>query len=101
MLIAQLETEQPDAGDDPAAHRAIEKLLTYLRPNRDRMWYADRLRQGHTIGSGQIEGGCKNAIGARLKLNSARWQPKRAQRIGTLRCVESSNRWPEFWSNAA
>ena len=42
----------------------MEKLLTYLNPNRDRMWYADRLRHGQTIGSGIIEGGCKNTIGA-------------------------------------
>lgn len=100
-LITQLQTEQHESSDDPARQKAIEKLLTYLRPNRDRMWYADRLRQGQTIGSGQIEGGCKNTIGARLKLNNARWRLKRAERIGTLRCVESSKLWPEFWSKAA
>lgn len=99
-LIEQLETQHRDAGDDPTKQKPIEKLLTYLRPNRDRMWYADRLRQGQTIGSGQIEGGCKNTIGARLKLNSARWRPRRAERIGTLRCVEASNLWAEFWAKA-
>ena len=100
-LIEQLELEQREQKDDPAKPKTIGKLLTYLRPNRDRMWYAQRLRAGQTIGSGQIEGGCKNTIGARLKLNSARWRVKRAERIGTLRCVESSNLWPEFWSTAA
>jgi len=98
-LIERLETQRCER--DPAGQKAIDKLLTYLRPNRDRMWYADRLKTGQTIGSGQIEGGCKNTIGARLKLNSARWRPRRAERIGTLRCVESSNLWQAFWSNAA
>jgi hypothetical protein len=100
-LVARLEAELREAGDDPTKQTALEKLLTYLQPNRDRMWYADRLKAGHTIGSGQIEGGCKNTIGARLKLNNARWRLKRAERIGTLRCVESSNLWPEFWAKAA
>jgi hypothetical protein len=99
-LIEQLESEQKQMPED-SNRRAIEQLLTYLRPNRDRMWYADRLRSGATIGSGQIEGGCKNTIGARLKLNSARWRVRRAERIGMLRCVEVSNLWQNFWRPAA
>jgi hypothetical protein len=100
-LIEHLQAEQRACGKDAGKQKAIEKLLTYLRPNRDRMWYADRLKAGQTIGSGQIEGGCKNTIGARMKLNSARWRVQRAERIGALRCVEASNLWSEFWSEAA
>lgn len=100
-LIERLEEEQRACGNEVAKQKAIARLLTYLKPNRDRMWYAERLKAGQTIGSGQIEGGCKNTIGARLKLNSARWRVRRAERIGTLRCVESSNLWSEFWSQAA
>jgi hypothetical protein len=99
-LIRQIQQEQQSAGDDQQ-RTALQKLLTYLLPNRDRMWYADRLRGGQTIGSGLIEGGCKNTIGARLKLNSARWKIKRAERIGMLRCIEASNLWPNFWKTAA
>lgn len=80
---------------------ALNKLLTYLRPNRDRMWYADRLKEGGTIGSGLIEGGCKNTIGARLKLNSARWRVRRAERIGMLRCLEAGDLWSKFWKKVA
>jgi hypothetical protein len=99
-LIEQIEQEKKTLPDDQQS-KALQKLLTYLLPNRDRMWYADRLRAGQTIGSGLIEGGCKNTIGARLKLNSARWRIKRAERIGMLRCVESSNLWSSFWKTAA
>jgi hypothetical protein len=98
-LIEQIEQEQRSS--PPDEQKALEKLLTYLRPNRDRMWYADRLHAGQTIGSGLIEGGCKNTIGARLKLNSARWRIRRAERIGMLRCIEASNLWPNFWKTAA
>jgi len=48
------------------------------------MWYADRLKEAATIGSGLIEGECKNTIDARLKLNDARWRVRRAERIGML-----------------
>ena len=76
-------------------------LLTYLRPNRDRMWYRDRLACGEAVGSGMIEGGCKNTIAARLKLNNARWRIRRAERVGMLRCVQASDQWSNFWKPAA
>ena len=97
-LIRRLETEQNGFDEEAPERKAIQKLLTYLVPNRDRMWYADRLAAGHTIGSGQIEGGCKNTLGARLKLNSARWRVRRAERIGTLRCLDASGLWTDFWN---
>ena len=80
---------------------ALEGLLTYLRPHRDRMWYKDRLDAGLPIGSGLIESGCKSVIGAGLKLNNARWRVGRAERIGTLRCVDASDQWSNFWKSAA
>lgn len=76
---------------------ALEKLRSYLNDNRDSLWYATRLAQGLPIGSGLIEGACKNTIGARLKINSARWRVRRAERIGALRCLEYSGQWEPFW----
>jgi hypothetical protein len=96
-LIEQMESQAAAAPMESPAQQALEALLTFLRPNRDRMWYRDRLAQGLTIGSGMIEGGCKNTIGARLKLNNARWRVRRAERIGTLRCIDASNQWENFW----
>lgn len=99
-LIARLEDELLQL-PEPCRQQALEKLLGYLRPNRDRMWYADRLKAGEPIGSGMIEGGCKNTIAARLKLNSARWRLRRVERIGMLRCIDASNLWNNFWETAA
>jgi hypothetical protein len=74
----------------PGTVAAMKQLRTYLWENRDRMWYRQRLAAGRPIGSGLIEGGCKNAIGARLKLNAARWRVQRAERMGNLRCLALS-----------
>lgn len=98
-LIDKLQCERADK--DPCGVESIDKLLNYLRENRDRMWYADRLREGLPIGSGLIEGACKNTIGVRLKANNARWRIRRAERIGTLRCLDSSNLWDAYWSARA
>jgi hypothetical protein len=80
---------------------ALKKLLGYLSDNRDRMWYRQRLAAGRPIGSGLIEGGCKTILGARLKLNSARWSPRRAERMGSLRCLQYSDLWHRYWDARA
>ena len=86
---------------DDSRREAMEKLGSYLEENKDSMWYRQRLKQGLAIGSGLIEGACKNMIGARLKVNSARWRIRRAERVGALRCVEYSGQWESFWQKAA
>jgi hypothetical protein len=96
-LIRRIESETAAEPQGSITRKALQDLLTFLSPNRDRMWYRDRLSAGEPIGSGMIEGGCKNTIGVRLKLNNARWRVRRAERIGTLRCVDASDQWANFW----
>lgn len=100
-MIRRIELEASQQIEGSKEAKSLNDLLTYLYPNRDRMWYRDRLAAGEPIGSGMIEGGCKNTIGARLKLNNARWRIQRAVRIGTLRCVQASNQWQNFWKLSA
>ena len=99
-FIARLKELGPMA-DTPAALKAWEKLLGYLTENQDSLWYRQRLERGQPIGSGLIEGGCKNAIGARLKLNNARWRVRRAERMGALRCLHYSGQWQAYWQSKA
>ncbi|HEX4053054.1 MAG TPA: hypothetical protein VHX86_02200 [Tepidisphaeraceae bacterium] len=79
----------------------LKKLLGYLSDNIDRMWHRQRLATGRPIGSGLIEGGCKTILGARLKLNGARWSPRRAERMGSLRCLQYSDLWDSYWDTRA
>ena len=91
-------TERGPGTESPAALRAWEKLLGYLADNRDSLWYGERLKRGQPIGTGLIEGGCKNIIAARLKLNSARWRVRRAERMGAIRCLQYSGLWGAYWA---
>jgi hypothetical protein len=94
-FIAKLDEQLADEQDE-GRRQALASLRTYLDGNRNRMWYAQRLREGLPIGSGAIEGGCKK-IGSRMKLNSARWRVRRAERFGALLCLEYSDRSTDYW----
>ena len=83
----------------PKTAEAWAKLLGYLGDNRDSLWYGRRLAQGLPIGSGLIEGGGKNTLARRLKINSARWRVRRAERMGAIRCLQYSGMWDAYWDS--
>jgi hypothetical protein len=87
----------PDPSSSTA--EAWGKLLNYLHENRDSLWYGQRLEQGLPIGSGLIEGAGKNTLARRLKINSARWRIRRAERMGALRCLQYSGLWEPYWES--
>jgi len=80
-----------------AAAEALRRLLGYLWPHRGRLGYRDRLRRGLPIGSGQVEGVCKNTLNRRLRLNNARWRVENADRMAALACLHHSHLWDRFW----
>ena len=88
-------TGPPDASR--ATAEAWNKLLNYLSDNCDSLWYGQRLGQGLLIGSGLIEGAGKNTLARRLKINSARWRVRRAERMGAIRCLQYSGLWEAYW----
>jgi hypothetical protein len=88
-----------DPQGEPA--RALRALLLYLWRHRGRMNYRDRLRRGLPIGSGQIEGLCKNTLNQRLRKNTPRWRPENADRMAALCCLHASQQWDPFWQQAA
>ena len=58
--------------------------------------FRDDYRQ--SIGSGQIEGACKNLIGRRLKQTGARWRPRRVNRMAGLCTVMYTDHWKTYWN---
>lgn len=77
--------------------RSINGLLDYLAPHQHHINYAGRLGEGLSIGSGQIEGACKNLIGRRIKANAARWKVRRANRMTGLCCIMYTDHWKTYW----
>jgi hypothetical protein len=97
-FIEHLQTTGPPDTTSATAE-AWNKLIHYLDENRDSLWYGKRLREGLPIGSGLIEGGAKNILGKRLKINSARWRVRRAERMGAIRCLQYSGMWETYWES--
>jgi hypothetical protein len=79
---------------------AIQRLRGYLENHRERLCYRERLAEGRAIGSGQIEGACKNMIGKRLKQTGARWRVRRLNRMASLCAVRYSDQWKLYWKTA-
>jgi hypothetical protein len=80
-----------------AKRRALDELDGYFFRQREHLGYAGRLACGQSIGSGLVEGACKQVIGRRLKQTGARWRVRRANRMATLCCTLHGDTWAPYW----
>lgn len=85
----------------PAKRKSLASLKAYLASHSDHLNYADRLSSGQSIGSGQVEGACKNMIGRRLKQTGARWAVSRVNRMVGLCANLYSKQWNLNWKSLA
>lgn len=81
--------------------KALRQEIQYFRRHEDHLDYAQQLAAGRTIGSGMVEGACKNVIGRRLKQTGARWRTRRANRMAVLCSTLYSDHWDHYWTSAA
>jgi len=84
-----------------AQRNSLAELEGYLRAHRSHLNYAERMAEGRSIGSGQVEGACKHFIGRRLKQTGARWRVERADRMAGLCALLYNDQWETYWSKAA
>jgi hypothetical protein len=82
------------------AKESLRLLRGYLENNRDRLCYAVRLAEGRVIGSGQVEGACRNLVGKRLKQTWAEWKLDRLNRMATICTIRYSDQWKNYWKFA-
>ena len=102
-LSCRLEQRLNDLEREPLKPRARESprlLRGYLEHHRDRLSYRERLSEDRSIGSGQVEGACKNLIGKRLKQTGARWRVRRLNRMAVLCSVRYCDQWKLYWNTA-
>jgi hypothetical protein len=81
----------------PQKRRALDGLAGYFRGQEGHLDYAGRLARGQSIGSGLVEGACKQVIGRRMKQTGARWRVRRANRMATLCCTLHGDTWAAYW----
>ncbi len=65
------------------------------------MDYASLVAQDLPIGSGVTEAACKIIVKQRLCQSGMKWRQKGASIILSLRTLERSNRWEQFWGKVS
>ena len=80
-----------------ARRAALDDAAGYFERRADSLGYAERLARGQSIGSGLVEGACKQVIGRRMKQTGARWRIRRANRMATLCCAFHGDAWNPYW----
>jgi len=95
-----LQTAEEQGIQKSAEREAIRKLRGYLSYHAQRLNYRERLAKGRSIGSGQVEGACKNLIGKRLKQTGARWRVRRVNNMAILCAVLYGRQWKAYWNYA-
>ncbi|MFL5800254.1 MAG: ISKra4 family transposase [Roseiflexaceae bacterium] len=91
QVLEVIATLQTHAG----AGAAVAEAITYYTYHQGRMHYAEYRARGMQIGSGSIESGCKQVIGARLKQAGMIWAAAGAVAVASVRTWLKSGRWEE------
>ena len=98
-LIAELDKRAKAARDETRGH-ALRVRKAYFAGHRRRMRYAQFKAMGLPIGSGAIEGTCKNLIKGRLDGVGMRWDVEEGiELITALRVRMFNERWEDLWDN--
>jgi hypothetical protein len=79
-----------------SVRKNLEKVITYLKNNRDYMKYDEYLAAGYPIGSGVVEGACRHVIKDRMELSGMRWDAEGAQVVLRLRTIYVNGDWKDF-----
>jgi hypothetical protein len=78
-----------------------KRLLNYFETNRDRLGYADALKNNLPIGSGVIESAGRHIVQQRLKQSGMRWSLPGAQAVLNLRTRHRNGQFEQYWENFA
>lgn len=76
---------------------ALTTLIRYISTNEDQMRYDVFVEKGYDIGSGAVEGACKNVIGKRLKQSGMIWTRLGSSSVLALRVTWLNGRWEQLW----
>ena len=87
------------AARSAAQRAALDDGARYFERRAEYLGYAERLAAGQSIGSGLVEGACKQVIGRRMKQTGARWRVRRANRMATLCCTFHGDTWTPYWNH--
>ena len=96
-VIRGLRYQTTQRGLKGQKRKTVSDAAGYFARNRDRMKYDEYLTAGYSIGSGVVEGACRNLVKDRLERTGMRWLPSGAQAMLDLRATYLNGEWSGFW----
>jgi len=81
----------------PSKRVALRKVITYLTNGKRYMKYDEYLANGYPIGSGVVEGACRNLVKDRMELAGMRWSIDGADSVLQMRSADVNDLWEDFW----
>ena len=97
-LIGGLEqslTKRPLRGNKK---KTLEGVIGYFKRNQEHMQYDQCLAAGYPIGSGVVEGACRNLVKDRFERTGMRWTIEGAEAVLKLRAIYLNGNWNDFWN---
>jgi len=77
--------------------KELERVTKYLENGKDCMKYDEYLAKGYPIGSGVIEGTCKNLVNDRFEHTGMHWSIEGANALLGLRSIHINNLTSDYW----
>src|SRR5262249_1908613 len=77
--------------------QALQKVITYLESGKECMKYDEYLAQGYPIGTGVVEGACRNLVKDRMELSGMHWTEEGAEVVLGLRALELNGFFDEYY----
>ncbi len=75
----------------------LRKVVTYLENGKIHMRYDIYLKRGYPIGSGAVEGACKNLVKDRMEQCGMRWTIAGAEAILRMRSIQINGMASDYW----
>jgi len=96
-IIASLKHAYQTQKWSPSKRCTLRKVITYLTNGKKFMKYDVYLANGYPIGSGVVEGACRNLVKDRMELAGMRWSIDGADSVLQMRSADVNDLWEDFW----
>jgi hypothetical protein len=77
--------------------KSLNRVTGYLERGKEFMKYNEYLEKGYPIGSGVVEGACRNLVKDRMELTGMRWTIEGAEAILKIRSIYINKKGNEYW----
>lgn len=96
-VVSYLQYCRQGQGLSSSKKKMLQKVVGYLEGGKECMQYHEYLAQGYPIGSGVVEGACRNLVKDRMELSGMHWTENGAEVVLGLRSIELNGFLDEYY----